>query len=172
MLITFDIDNTIRLHGSSQPAETPVFRWMARLIYREPLRVGFSRVCRELRGLGCKIGIYTTSSRSTGYIRRWMRCYGLQPDLIVNSAIHEVAVSGRFGLDRLPSKHPGLFGVDLHIDDSAGVALEGETFGFRALRIDPEDTQWCDAVLNAVRALREVALQVTTRPQSGRTGRP
>jgi len=82
-----------------------------------------------------------------------MRCYGLTPDLIVNAAIHQAAISGRYGRDRPPSKHPGLFGADLHIDDSEGVAMEATRFGFRALIIDPEDPNWGDTIIGAVRSL-------------------
>ena len=127
--------------------------WVARLLYREPIRDGFIQLCEDLRSQGCRLGIYTTSSRTVGYIRRWMRCYGFRPDLIVNAAIHEAAMSGRFESSRPPSKHPGLFGVDLHIDDSKGVAVEAERFGFRARIIDPEDSDWVVTILDSVRAL-------------------
>ena len=153
MLITFDIDDTIRLHGSSQPSEQPVVTWAARFFYREPIRIGFIQVCNDLRSQGCQIGIYTTSSRPVGYIRRWMRCYGFRPDLIINAAIHKAAVSARFERGRSPSKHPGLFGVDLHIDDSNGVAVEAERFGFRTLIIDPENLDWGASILDSIRRL-------------------
>jgi hypothetical protein len=82
-----------------------------------------------------------------------MRCYGLQPDIIINSMIHEKVVIGRYNCDRPPSKHPGLFGIDLHIDDSEGVAVEAKGFGFRAVVISPEDMHWGTSILDAVRAL-------------------
>jgi len=153
VLITFDIDDTIRLHGSSQPSEHPTISWASRIFYREPIRIGFVQVCNDLRTLGCRIGIYTTSSRSVGYIRRWMGCYGLKPDIIINSAIHETAIAGRYRHDRPPSKHPGLFGIDLHIDDSDGVAIEAKKFGFRALVISPDDMHWGASILDAVRTI-------------------
>lgn len=160
VLITFDLDDTIRLHGSSEAPEPPASIWLARLFYREPLRPGFTQLCHDLRALGCRLGIYTTSSRPVGYIRRWMRCYGLTPDLIVNAAIHEAAISGRYGRDRPPSKHPGLFGADLHIDDSQGVAMEAAKFGFRALIIDPGDQNWSGTILEAVRSLPLVSSRI------------
>ncbi|MEK7951220.1 hypothetical protein [Luteolibacter soli] len=169
MLITFDIDDTIRLHGSSQPSEPPAKAWLARLLYREPLRPGFRLLCHDLRTLGWRIGIYTTSSRSSGYIRRWMRCYGLTPDLIVNAAIHEAAVAGRHGQGRPPSKHPGLFGADLHIDDSEGVAMEATRFGFHALIIDPEDLKWGDTILEAVRSFAPGPGSLTDSPSASGT---
>jgi hypothetical protein len=153
VLITFDIDDTIRLHGSAQPAEKPAMPWLARLFYREPIRNGFVKLCADLSSQGCRIGIYTTSARKVGYIRRWMRCYGLSPDLIVNAAIHEAAISSRFPHSRPPTKHPGLFDVDLHIDDSEGVAIEAAKFGFRALIIAPQNLDWSAAVIHAVSAL-------------------
>lgn len=152
MLITFDIDDTIRLHGSSKPSEKPLFTWVARLLYREPIRHGFIQLCQDLRIQGCRLGIYTTSSRTVGYIRRWLWCYGFSPDLIVNAEIHEAALSGRFERGRPPSKHPGLFVVDLHIDDSTGVAIEAERFGFRAIIIDPENLDWGATVLDQIRS--------------------
>ena len=82
-----------------------------------------------------------------------MRCYGLKPDIIINSTIHETAIAGRYRRDRPPSKHPGLFGIDLHIDDSDGVAIEANRFGFRALVIAPGDMNWGATILDAVRAL-------------------
>jgi hypothetical protein len=157
VMITFDIDDTIRLHRSTESPEPPPSSWLARLFYREPVRPRFTQLCKELRALGCRIGIYTTSSRSTGHIRRWMRCYGLTPDLIVNAEIHEAATSGRYGRDRPPSKHPGLFGADLHIDDSQGVEMEAARFGFRALIIDPGDPKWSETILEAVRSLSHAA---------------
>ncbi len=156
MLVTLDIDDTIRLHGSDAAPEQPINTWRARLFYREPVRAGFCQLCRELREMGCRVGIYTTSERSAGYIRRWMRCYGLTPDLIVNATAHAAAISGKVSAGRSPSKHPGLFGVDLHVDDAPGVAIEGERFGFRTLIVDPSDSGWNSTILTTVKALMEV----------------
>ena len=152
MLITFDIDDTIRLHGD--PGSAAVRRsWAARLIYREPLREGFPELCIRLRELGCRVGIYTTSDRSAGSIRRWLRCYGIRTDLIVNARRHRSMVEALFPNQRAPSKHPGRFGVDLHVDDLPGVAVEGERFGFRTLIVDPRDREWCRVILAEVTAM-------------------
>ena len=159
VLITFDIDDTIRLHGDPGPAAARR-GWMARWIYREPLRAGFPELCISLRELGCQVGIYTTSDRSAASIRRWLRCYGIQTDLIVNAREHRSVVEASFPNQRAPSKHPGRFGVDLHIDDSPGVAVEGQRFGFRTLIIDPGDREWCQMILAEVSAM----LQATGAP--------
>jgi hypothetical protein len=152
VLVTFDIDDTIRLHGDPGPAAVRR-SWAARLIYREPLRAGFPDLCMSLRDLGCRVGIYTTSDRSAGSIRRWLRCYGIKTDLIVNASLHRSVVEASFPHHRAPSKHPGCFGVDLHVDDLPGVAVEGRRFGFRTLIIDPGDREWCRAVLAEVTSM-------------------
>ena len=49
-----------------------------------------------------------------------------------------------------PSKNPRLFGIDLHLDDSEGVAEEGREWGFDVLVLDPADLDWTPKVRAAV----------------------
>jgi hypothetical protein len=55
-----------------------------------------------------------------------------------------------FGAASSPSKRPHAFKIALHIDNSPGVAIEGERHGFNVCVIDPSDNDWADKVLNAV----------------------
>ena len=48
------------------------------------------------------------------------------------------------------TKHPPSFGIDLLIDDSEGVRIEGERHGFRVLVVAPEDVQWTEKVKEAI----------------------
>ena len=73
-------------------------------------------------------------------------------DGVVNSDIHRRSGKSRF-LNRLPSKFPPSFGIDLHVDDSEGVKMEGDEHGFRVLCIDPYDTHWAEKLLCAMRLL-------------------
>ena len=57
-------------------------------------------------------------------------------------------------MERAPSKNPAKFGIELHIDDLPGVAIEGQRHGFDALVLDPDDPSWTDKVISAV-ALKE-----------------
>ena len=50
------------------------------------------------------------------------------------------------------SKYPPAFGIELLIDDSAGVELEGKRYGFAVLRIDPDDDAWCGKVIGRASA--------------------
>ena len=54
------------------------------------------------------------------------------------------------GFSRLPSKLPPAFGIDLHVDDSEGVRLEGVRHGFRVVVVRPDDQHWTRRVLDAV----------------------
>jgi hypothetical protein len=70
----------------------------------------------------------------------------------VNQAIHDKTI--RRSKNKLKtsagfhssSKFPPLFGIDLIIEDSEGVKLEGEQFGFKVLIIDGNDTLWNDRI--------------------------
>jgi hypothetical protein len=64
---------------------------------------------------------------------------------VVNQPRHERVV-GRQG----PSKYPPAFGIDLHVDDSAGVAEEGRQHRFDVLVVAPTDLDWVARVLEAV----------------------
>lgn len=51
------------------------------------------------------------------------------------------------------SKYPPAFGIDMLVDDSPGVVLEGQRYGFRVIQISPEDEQWVKKVLAEVEGL-------------------
>jgi len=44
------------------------------------------------------------------------------------------------------------FGIDLLVDDSAGVEIEGRRFGFSVVRVAPDDVDWVVKVERAVEA--------------------
>ncbi|AKA81000.1 hypothetical protein VO64_0454 [Pseudomonas synxantha] len=75
--------------------------------------------------------------------------YGIRVDGVVNSTLHNDALSAH-GLANTPSKFPPAFDIDLHVDDSEGVRIEGHDHGFRVVVVDPQDEQWAQRVLDAV----------------------
>jgi hypothetical protein len=160
--ISFDIDDTLacQLHHSAvEHSRLPacVHRWLG-----EPLRMGTRSLTRELRRQGCSIWVYTSSGRAPSYIRRWLLLYGIRVDGVVNSALHSRALTAH-GLLNSPSKFPPAFDIDLHVDDSEGVRLEGHDHGFRVVVVKPEDESWALRVLDAV---AEVQAQLAwQRPQ-------
>ncbi len=50
------------------------------------------------------------------------------------------------------SKYPPAFGIDLLVDDSPGVAIEGQRHGFAVLVVEPTDSEWTVKVSSALDA--------------------
>ena len=96
---------------------------------------------------GCRIWIYTSSDRSTHYLKSWFGSVGIPIEGVINQTLHERMV----GL-RGPSKYPPAFRIDLHIDDSLGVAMEGADHQFAVLVVSPEDPDWTVKILGEVEA--------------------
>ena len=151
MRVSFDLDDTLIMHGVGYPTERKRMALLTRTIFREPLRMGAVELWKQLRELGLELCIYTTSSRPVWYIKGLLMCYGMRVDLVSSQAIHEKAMAGYSCAGRKPSKHPRIYGIDVHIDDSPGVALEGEHFDFDVVVIDPEDQAWCKNLLDCIR---------------------
>ncbi len=149
MRLSFDLDDTLILHGLECPVEPNQVPFFLRPILRESIRRGAVKLVRKLEGMGVEICVYTTSGRSLWYIRSLLGFYGIRPVIIVNQAVHERVVGNLTSHGRAPSKIPRLFGIDLHVDDSRGVAIEGERFNFEVLVVDPGDEQWAERVVEA-----------------------
>lgn len=146
--ISFDIDDTLACqldHCAVEHSRLPAFvhRWLG-----EPLRIGTRDLTRELRRQGCSIWVYTSSGRTPSYIRRWLLLYGIRVDGVVNSVRHNHALTAH-GLSNSPSKFPPAFDIDLHVDDSEGVQIEGHQHGFRVVVVRPDDERWAHRVLQA-----------------------
>jgi hypothetical protein len=80
-------------------------------------------------------------------LKSWFASFGIPLEGVVNLDRHERTV----GL-RGPSKFPPAFGIDLHVDDSSGVAMEGADHRFAVLVVSPEDSGWVERVLHEVDA--------------------
>jgi hypothetical protein len=149
MRVSFDIDDTLVCQPDHSDAEEPVVPAAIRRWLGEPLRFGTRALIRELRRRGCSIWIYTSSGRSPFYIRRWLLMHGIFVDGVVNSERHRSGLL-RHGFLHSPSKFPPAFGIDLHVDDSDGVRMEGDMHGFRVTVVRPDDPHWTRRVLDAV----------------------
>lgn len=161
--ISFDIDDTLAClphHAEEEASKLPacLHRWLG-----EPLRSGTRTLMRELRRQGCSIWIYTSSGRTPAYIRRWLMLYGIHVDGVVNSDRHQQVLAAN-GLAKAPSKYPPAFAIDLHVDDSEGVGIEGHEHGFRVVVVDPQDAGWAQKVKHAAEQLQaQLAWQQSRR---------
>lgn len=147
MHLAFDLDNTLIRCGHDFPLEKPQRRIWARLLGNEGLRHGIKELVDDCRQRGWEMWVYTTSYRSAWRIRRLFWLHGIRLDGVVNQQRHDREVKVRC------TKHPPSFGIDLLIDDSEGVRIEGERHGFRVLVVAPEDEQWAEKVQAALDSL-------------------
>lgn len=140
MRLAFDLDNTLIRCGHDFPLATPQWRILARLMSNEPLRHGTKELVDYCHQRGWEVWVYTTSYRSAWRIRWLFWLHGIRLDGVVNQQRHNREVRARC------TKHPSSFGIDLLIDDSEGVRIEGERHGFRVLVVRPEDARWTEKV--------------------------
>ena len=145
MHISFDIDDTL-VCDASVPTEQKVSRWR-RWRYPERLRRGTGSLMAALARRRCKIWIYTSSDRSPRYLKSWFGSCGIQIEGVINQTVHEQKIGVRG-----PSKYPPAFGIDLHVDDSPGVAMEGVDHRFEVLVVAPDDPDWATRIIGEVDA--------------------
>jgi hypothetical protein len=149
MRIAFDLDDTLI---PSSPDLFPVERprgILGRLFAPEALRRGAPALMQALVSHHCDVWVYTTSSRSQRYIKALFRWYGIRLGGAINQDIHWEWLKRQQPAGRC-SKYPPAFGIDLLIDDSEGVRMEGQQFGFRVVRVRPDDPDWVQAVVAEV----------------------
>lgn len=102
---------------------------LAFLLGVEQLRAGIVDLCRYCQRRQWEVWVYTTSYRSGWHIRKLFWHYSIQLDGIVNQQRHDREVTMR------STKYPPQFSIDLLIDDSEGVRMEGERHNFRGGRL-------------------------------------
>lgn len=140
MRLAFDLDNTLIRCGHDFPLERLQHNYLAWLLGRESLRQGIAELAEYCRQQDWEVWVYTTSYRSTWHIRKLFWLHGINLNGVVNQQRHRREVAARC------TKHPPSFGIDLLIDDSEGVRIEGERHGFRVLVVAPEDVCWTEKV--------------------------
>lgn len=155
MRIAFDLDDTL-IPGPDSAMAVERLGVLSRLISNEPLRAGTPVLLRALRRRGHDIWLYTTSFRSPLRLRLLFASFGVRLGGIVNQARHDAVL--RTAPSR-SSKYPPAFGIELLIDDSEGVRLEGERLGFSVLQIDADDVSWCARVELAIRAAERAQIR-------------
>ncbi len=121
-----------------------IHRWLG-----EPLRIGHTIADRELRRQDCSVcGLHLIRAHAVlyqalvGAVRYPRRRRGQQRTAQPCLTAH--------GMSNAPSKYPPAFDIDLHVDDSEGVQIEGKDHGFRVVVVHPEDDRWAQKVLDSV----------------------
>ncbi len=145
MIISFDIDNTLIPYLDEFEVEDK--KLLSKLLRAEPLRKGTITLFEELESRGHEIWIYTTSFRSKLNLTKTFKSYGLSPSRIINERINRAQLTKH---NCSASKNAKLFGIDIHIDDSKGVEMEGKKYGFKTIILDIDDNNWTQTVLTRI----------------------
>lgn len=141
MKISFDLDDTI-ISTNKFSLEKKSF-W-SKIIGAERIRLGTIKLFKELRTQDHQIYVYTTSYRSKVKIKLMFLYYGIPVDFVINQYLHEKRVRKNI------SKFPPEFDIDIHIDDSFGVEMEGKKFGFKTIIISANNENWVNEILEKI----------------------
>lgn len=149
MIISFDLDETLFVNPRIAETEPPI-PFPYSLIYKEHFRKGATELVNSLRQRGHSIYIYTTSFRTPGYIRGYLKRYKIKVDRIINGKMHRDLVQ-RDRPQIMPSKYPPHFKIDIHVDDELSVKQNGESYGFNVVLLREDDSSWTEKVLKEVK---------------------
>ena len=142
MVISFDLDDT--LIPGTKKFETEKRSIVQKLCGIEKIRVGTIKLMKACKTHRHQIYIYTTSLRSASKIWWTFYTYGIKLDKVINQKKHEIMLRE---LSTKYSKYPPAFNIDIHIDDSKGVEMEGKRFNFRTIIISEDNLHWTDDIL-------------------------
>ena len=95
--------------------------------------------------------------RSEFKINLFFFSYGMSVDFIINKQKHKKEVRG---LAKNSSKFPPTFGIDVHIDDSLGVQMEGEKYSFKTIIIDFENANWTKTIVENLTEIQSKSKRV------------
>ncbi|MBK7996847.1 MAG: hypothetical protein IPK14_26795 [Blastocatellia bacterium] len=149
MRISFDLDNTLICSDKNLPHEKDILAFLFKLWFPERLRLGTVALIKQLIANNHTIWLYTSSNRSTKYLRFWFNLYGIKLEGIINQEIHQRMIECGMAPKGI-SKYPPAFGIDLHIDDSEAVKIEGQRHRFHVVLVKPDDKNWTQVVLDKV----------------------
>jgi FMN phosphatase YigB (HAD superfamily) len=141
MIISFDLDDTL----ISNKFELEKSNLLQQFLGLENLRKGTVDLFRELKKQKHQIYIYTTSYRSESRIKWTFYSYGVSVDFVINQQKHQKSIRKK---DMYCSKFPPMFNIDIHIDDSIGVEMEGHKYGFKTIIISEKDENWTQTILS------------------------
>jgi phosphoserine phosphatase len=145
MIISFDLDDT--LIPGTKTFETEDQNLIQKLAGIERIRKGTIELFKELRSRGHNIYIYTTSFRPTLKAKLTFLSYGIPVDRVINQQCHDRELKEN---KTKCSKFPPAFGIDIHVDDSPGLKIEGNKFNFKTIIIEEQDLTWTDKILETV----------------------
>ena len=154
MRISFDLDEVLFVRPDKYETEPPL-RFPYNKLFPERLRKGTVDLIHKLQEQGFEVWVYTSSFRTTVYIKALFRHYGIRFDDIVNGQRHREEVQGK-RTEPMPQKMPNRYQISLHIDDEDGVVKNSPMYGFRAMQVYEPDDKWAEKVMERALAIRKI----------------
>lgn len=148
MIISFDLDDL--LIPGAKTFKTEKKNLLQKILGVEGLRLGTRELFNKLQSQGHVIYIYTTSFRSAMRIRSMFLSYRISVGKIINQSLHNKVLREQ---RNRTSKYPPAFNIDVHVDDSLGLKIEGDKYNFSTIIIDENDIDWKEIVIEGVRSL-------------------
>ena len=148
MIISFDLDDL--LIPGAKTFKTEKKNLLQKILGVEGLRLGTRELFNKLQSQGHVIYIYTTSFRSAMRIRSMFLSYRISVGKIINQSLHNKVLREQ---RNRTSKYPPAFNIDVHVDDSFGLKIEGDKYNFSTIIIDENDIDWKEIVIEGVRSL-------------------
>lgn len=143
MIISFDLDDTL----ISAIFDTEKQSIIQKILGLEKIRYGTIELFKKLKSEGHTIYIYTTSFRSTIKTKLTFLIYGISINKVINQEVHDRTLKEK---KTRTSKFPPAFNIDIHIDDSLGLKIEGERYNFKTIIVKVNDENWVDTILNEI----------------------
>ena len=134
MIISFDLDDTLIPTTTKFKVEKQNI--IQKIFKIEKLRIGSLDLFKDLKKRKIDVYIYTTSYRSKFRIKSMFISYGIKIKSIINQQEHNKFVK------IASSKYPPKFNIDIHVDDSIGVQMEGEKYNFKTIIVSKENEFW------------------------------
>ncbi|MEM6806327.1 MAG: HAD family hydrolase [Bacteroidota bacterium] len=146
MRIAFDLDGTlIDRRFRPEKLKYPI----GKLFMQEYLRKGVREVAAYLKKNKVELWVYTTSLRSSGYIRRLFFVYGISLNEVINQKIHDKAMK-TYSIKPKASKYPPHWDISLLVDDQKGLELEAKIYEFEVYILSPSDLAWPERIIAAI----------------------
>lgn len=150
MIISFDLDDL--LIPGIKTFKTEKRNFLQKLLGIEELRLGSVELFRELQKQGYSIYIYTTSFRSIAKIKLMFFSYQISVSKVINQNIHNKIMRDQRART---SKYPPAFGIQIHIDDSPGVKIEGNKYNFATIIVNENDITWRNTIIEGIKKIQQ-----------------
>ena len=138
---TLDLDEVVFCQEDAADRK-PVFPW--RLIYRQPMRLGFPALVRFLQRRGYDVWVYSSEYHSQDYIERYLRAHQVRVTGIVTGTARKVSAAVRKEMEALIASH---YAETVHIDCASVVRTHSGDKAFEEYPLSGKGDAWSREIM-------------------------